>query len=75
MRTVATLDITVAIGGYAGSTIRALAKSLEQLANNVPDQNGSGASVVLRINNAPATGVASVALQSGPYTSDTYIVG
>lgn len=71
----ATLNITIPVGGYAGSTIRALARSLEQIASNMPDQNSSGASVVLTVDNAPATGVASVALSAGPYTSNTHIVG
>lgn len=71
----ATLAITIPKGGYAGSTVRALAKALEDVAGNLPDQNHTGASVVLTIDNGPATGLASVALTAGPYTSQTYIVG
>lgn len=71
----ATLTMTVPVNGYAGNTIRALAKALEDIAGSVPDQNATGASVVLTFDNAPSTGLLSVALTAGPYTSATYKVG
>lgn len=70
-----TLAITIAKGGYAGATIRALARELEVIAGDIPDQNPTGASVVLTFDNNPATGVCSAALTAGPYTSATRIVG
>lgn len=71
----ATLALTWAINTNAGSGMRALAHAIQKASENCPDTNSSGASVVLTIDNAPATGIASVVV-SGPYPSNqTYIVG
>jgi hypothetical protein len=40
----------------------------------VPDKVGSGASTVLTIDNAPATGVASVQLTAGPYQNTSALI-
>lgn len=64
----ATLDITIPIGGYAGSVVRHWAAQLEAIATSMPDQNSTGASVVIRIDNNPSTGVGTVQAQAGPYT-------
>jgi hypothetical protein len=73
----ATLTWTIVKGGYAGASIRALARELEQMAGDFPDQNPTGASVTITIDNAPATGSLSVAVAGGPYgnTATTRIVG
>jgi hypothetical protein len=75
---VATLTWTIAKGGYAGTSLRALARELVAIAGDFPDQNPTGASVTLTIDNAPATGSLSVASAStgGPYgPATTRIVG
>ncbi len=69
----ATIAITQAPGTEAGATLRALAKAIEQAASGVPDRLSSGGNVVLTIDNAPATGTASVVV-SGPYPSGTITV-
>lgn len=51
-----------------------MAKQLEKAAAAIPDRTPTGASSVLTIDNAPATGAASVQVTSGPYTSSLYIV-
>jgi hypothetical protein len=65
----ATLPITVAIGGEAGALYRRLAKAIEQAAGDLPDNNASGASTTLTIDNAPAGGRVSVQVTAGPITS------
>lgn len=60
-------------GNESGALIRRLAKKLDQAAASLPDRTSTGASVVLTIDNAPSTGVASVAI-TGPYTSGTILV-
>lgn len=71
----ATLAVTIVAGGNAGATLRALAKRIEQAAAAVPDQVSTGASTVLTVDNAPATGVVSVQVTGGPYTSSLFIAG
>lgn len=71
----ATLAVTIPAGGYAGSTLRKLGERIQEAAANVPDQVGTGASTVLTIDNAPATGVAGVQITAGPYTSASFLVG
>lgn len=70
----ATLDITLAINKEAGATIRQYAKALEKLAMSLPDANPTGASYVLRIDNAPSTGTASFQIQAGPITTSALLV-
>lgn len=69
----ATVTITMTAGSEAGALVRRLAKKLEQAAAVLPDRNSTGASVVLTIDNNPASGIASVAI-TGPYTSGTILV-
>jgi hypothetical protein len=72
----ATLTLTIAAGGNAGSSLRAVGKAIEKAALNVPDVNGSGASVVMTIDNAPATGLASVVVTgAGLPTQPTILAG
>ena len=70
----ATLDITLAVGKEAGATMRQYAKAIEKAAAALPDANPTGASYVLRIDNAPSTGTASFQVQAGPITSAVFIV-
>jgi hypothetical protein len=65
----ATLTFTIAVNGQAGSRIRRLAKAIEEAASVLPDNNSSGASVVLTLDNAPSTGFASAQISGGPHTS------
>jgi hypothetical protein len=65
----ATVTCTTAAGGQFGSSLRALASALTQLAASVPDGNHSGASCVLTIDNG--TGFAKVTISAGPYTNTT----
>lgn len=67
----ATLAITIPAGSDAGQILRRLSFQIQQAASTVPDKTPTGASVVLTIDNAPANGIASVAV-SGPYTSATF---
>jgi len=57
-----------------GALLRRLAKQIEKCAATVPDRTSTGASTVLTIDNAPSTGVASVQVTSGPYTSSLFLV-
>lgn len=70
----ATLTVTVAKGGEAGATFRKVAKAIRQVAADIPDANPTGASYVLTIDNAPATGTVSVQVTAGPITSSVVIV-
>lgn len=70
----ATLAITVPAGGNAGAVLRRLAKCIELQVAAMPDQVGSGASVVLTVDNAPATGVASVQVTAGPYQNASALI-
>lgn len=67
----ATLTITFAANTGAGALLRRLAKQIDKAAAEMPDRVHSGASTVLTIDNAPSTGVASVQITAGPYTSST----
>lgn len=67
----ATVAITIAANANAGVVLRRLARQIEKCAAIVPDNNATGASVVLTINDAPSTGVASVQLTAGPYTQSS----
>lgn len=69
MSTTATLTFTVAVGGEAGARFRKLAKAIEQAASVLPDNNSTGASVVLTLDNGPSTGFASAQVSAGPYQS------
>jgi len=62
----------VAAGGDFGSSIRGLARALEQLAQDVPDHNPTGASSVLTLDNG--TGFCKVTISAGPYTNSTGFV-
>jgi hypothetical protein len=68
----ATVTCTVAAGGNFGSNVRALASALQKLVADVPDNNPTGASSVLTIDNA--TGFAKVTISAGPYTNTTGFV-
>lgn len=71
----ATLAITIsAANADAGALLRRLAKQIEKASYNVPDRVTTGASTVLTIDNAPATGNASVQITAGPYTSSLFLV-
>jgi hypothetical protein len=65
----ATVTCTTTVPGTFGSNIRALAKALEKLAQDIPDNNPAGASSVLTIDNG--TGFAKVTISAGPYTNTT----
>lgn len=69
----ATVTITIAAGAQAGSKYRRLAKQIEKAVAAMPDEVSTGASSVLTIDNAPATGTASAQVTSGPYTSSLFI--
>jgi hypothetical protein len=70
----ATVTVTYPVGSFTGSQLRQLSKAIQHLATNVPDSLGSGASTVLTIDNAPATGLVSVQLTAGPYAGNAIIV-
>lgn len=70
----ATLTITLAAGSETGALLRRLAKQIEKAAIDVPDKCATGASTTLVIDNAPSTGVASVQITGGPYTSGVFRV-
>lgn len=70
----ATLTITVAAGGEAGATFRKLGAVLQNMASAMPDRNPTGASTVLTIDNAPATGTCSVQITAGPYAGSLFTV-
>lgn len=71
----ATLAITITAGGNAGAQLRMLGNLIQKAATPLGDTNGSGASVVLTIDNAPSGGVASVIVSGGGLpTQTTYIV-
>ena len=70
----ATLTITLAAGSETGALLRRLARQIEKAAIDVPDRVSTGASTVLTIDNAPSTGVASVQITAGPYTSSVFRV-
>jgi hypothetical protein len=63
----ATVTCTTTAGGTFGSNLRALAMALNKLAQDVPDNNPTGASSVLTIDNG--TGFAKVTISAGPYTN------
>lgn len=65
----ATLTITVAANGNAGSIYRRLAAQIAQAARDMPDNPSTGASSVLTIDNAPSAGTATVQITAGPYPS------
>jgi hypothetical protein len=72
---VATVAITItAANGDAGALLRKLANQIEAAAAVVPDRVTTGASTVLTISDAPATGVASVQITGGPYQSALFPV-
>jgi hypothetical protein len=68
----ATVTCTSTVGTNFGSNISALARALEELAASVPDNNATGASSVLTIDNG--TGFAKVTISSGPYTNTTGVI-
>lgn len=68
--------ITIAAGGNAGASLRAVASAIQKAAMPLSDTNGSGASVTCTIADNPATGVASVVVAGGGLaTQPTYIAG
>jgi hypothetical protein len=70
----ATLAITITAGSETGAILGASRRCIELQAAAVPDKVGSGASTVLTIDNAPATGVASVQLTAGPYQNTSALI-
>ena len=68
----ATVTLTEAAGGQFGSKCRALANAIEKLVQDVPDNNPTGASCVLTIDNG--TGFAKVTISAGPYTNTTGVI-
>jgi hypothetical protein len=70
----ATLAVTFTAGSETGALLRRLAKQIENAAAGVPDRVPTGASTVLTIDNAPATGNASVQITAGPYQSSLFLV-
>lgn len=71
----ATVTVSYAAGENTGSSLRALARSIEEIAAGVPDVVSSGAATVLTVDNGPATGKVSVQLTAGPYQSAKVITG
>ena len=65
----ATLTLTVAAGGNAGASFRKLGKTIERAVAEIPDVNATGASTVLTLDNG--SGVCTVQVTAGPYTSTT----
>lgn len=61
----ATVVVTIAAGGEAGAFVRRFGEAIQQAAGDLPDRNPTGASVTITIDNAPATGTASVAIAGG----------
>lgn len=61
----ATVVVTIAAGGEAGAFARRFGTAIQQAAAALPDRNPTGASVTITIDNAPATGTASVAIAGG----------
>ena len=70
----ATLAITFAAGSETGAQLRKLAANINRIAADVPDKVAGGASTVLTVDNAPATGPCSVQLTAGPYQSSAVLV-
>lgn len=68
----ASVTLTSTAGSTFGSSIRSLAGALEKLAQDVPDNNPTGASSVLTIDNA--TGFAKVTISAGPYLNTTGVI-
>lgn len=69
--------VTFAINTNAGARMRRLASVIEQAAAVLPDNNSTGASVTLTINDTPSSGnaVASVVVAGGGLaTQTTYLV-
>lgn len=69
----ATLAITFTAGSETGAALRRLSDNIRAAAANVPDRCPTGASTVLTIDNAPATGNVSVQITAGPYTSSLFL--
>ena len=65
----ATLTITIPAGNEAGAFCRSFGKAFQDMGGDTPDRVSSGASTVITIDNAPATGTASCQITGGPYTS------
>lgn len=61
----ATLTVTIAAGSNAGERLRYLAKQLEKAASVVPDNQSTGASTVLTLDNADP----SIQITAGPFTN------
>lgn len=70
----ATLAVTFTAGSETGALIRKLADTLERMSGDIPDRVSSGASTVLTIDNAPATGTVSVQITAGPYQTSLFTV-
>lgn len=69
----ATLTVSFTAGSETGALLRRLAKNIDRVAAGIPDKCSTGATTVLTIDNGPATGVVSVQITSGPYTSGLLI--
>lgn len=65
----ATLTLTSTAGSTFGSSLRSLAAAIEKLAQDVPDNNPTGASSVCTLDNG--TGFCKVTISAGPYTNTT----
>ena len=70
----ATLAVTFTVGQEAGAKLRRLANQLEKTAQLIGDNNSSGASYVLTIDNAPSNGNVSIQLTAGPVTQASALV-
>jgi len=63
------VTITGTAGGNFGAQCRKMAKALELLASDIPDNNATGASSVLTIDNG--TGFCKLTISAGPYLNTT----
>jgi len=59
--------MTVTLPADAGAFLRQLAKRIEQLAGDIPDQTPSGAPNVLTLDNNPGAGTLSIQVTSGSW--------
>lgn len=69
----ATLALTWTAGSETGASLRALSAAIEKMSQSVPDRLPTGASTVVTVDNAPATGNVSVQITAGPYQSGLFI--
>jgi hypothetical protein len=58
----------------SGAALRRMALALEQLAQQLPDKQATGATTVLTVDNAPSSGWSTVQLTAGPITTAAVFV-